>query len=77
MDAVRSIVLSYKRSGVEMIAIGLGSDLGDAIGIGHNLKYLNYQRILTLSKKKVAGFTKKSIGAFNHRLRQFNNTAPN
>ena len=37
MDAVRSIVLSYKRSGIQMIAIGLGADLGDSIGIGHNL----------------------------------------
>lgn len=62
MDAVRSIVLSYKRSGVEMIAIGLGSDLGDAIGIGHNLKYLNYQRILTLSKKRLQDLPKKVLG---------------
>ena len=62
MDAVRSVVLSYKRSGVEMIAIGLGSDLGDAIGIGHNLKYLNYQRILTLSKKRLQDLPKKVLG---------------
>ncbi len=62
MDAVRSAVLSYKRSGVEMIAIGLGSDLGDAIGIGHNLKYLNYQRILTLSKKRLQDLPKKVLG---------------
>jgi hypothetical protein len=62
MDAVRSIVLSYKRSGVEMIAIGLGADIGDAIGIGHNLKYLNYQRILTLSKKRLQDLPKKVLG---------------
>lgn len=62
MDAVRSVVLSYKRSGVEMIAIGLGSDIGDAIGIGHNLKYLNYQRILTLSKKRLQDLPKKVLG---------------
>ncbi len=62
MDAVRSVVLSYKRSGVEMIAIGLGSDLGDAIAIGHNLKYLNYQRILTLSKKRLQDLPKKVLG---------------
>ena len=62
MDAVRSVVLSYKRSGIEMIAIGLGSDLGDAIGIGHNLKYLNYQRILTLSKKRLQDLPKKVLG---------------
>ncbi len=62
MDAVRSIVLSYKRSGIEMIAIGLGTDLGDAIGIGHNLKYLNYQRTLTLSKKRLQDLPKKVLG---------------
>ena len=62
MDAVRSIVLSYKRSGVEMIAIGLGADIGDAIGIGYNLKYLNYQRILTLSKKRLQDLPKKVLG---------------
>jgi len=62
MDAVRSIVLSYKRSGVKMIAIGLGADLGDAIGIGYNLKYLNYQRILTLSKKRLQDLPKKVLG---------------
>jgi hypothetical protein len=62
MDAVRSIVLSYKRNGVEMIAIGLGADMGDAIGIAHNLKYLNYQRILTLSKKRLQDLPKKVLG---------------
>jgi len=62
MDAVRSIVLSYKRSGIQMIAIGLGADLGDAIGIGHNLKYLNYQRTLTLSKKRLQDLPKKVLG---------------
>ncbi|WP_458743364.1 vWA domain-containing protein [Candidatus Nitrosocosmicus sp. T] len=62
MDAVRSIVLSYKRNGVKMIAIGLGADLGDAIGIAYNLKYLNYQRILTLSKKRLQDLPKKVLG---------------
>ena len=70
MDAVRSIVLSYKRSGVEMIAIGLGADLGDAIGIGHNLKYLNYQRILTLSKKRLQDLPKKVLGLLTTELLQ-------
>lgn len=62
MDAVRSIVLSYKRSGIQMIAIGLGADLGDSIGIGHNLKYLNYQRTLSLSKKRLQDLPKKVLG---------------
>ena len=62
MDAVRSIVLSYKRSGIQMIAIGLGADIGDAVSIGHNLRYLNYQRTLTLSKKRLQDLPKKVLG---------------
>lgn len=61
MDAVRSVVLSYKRSGIRMIAIGLGADIGDALGIGHNLKYLNYQKTLTLSKKRLQDLPKKVL----------------
>ncbi|VFJ12869.1 VWA domain-containing protein [Candidatus Nitrosocosmicus franklandus] len=62
MDAVRSIVISYKRSGIQMIAIGLGADMADAVGIGHNLTYLNYQRTLTLSKKRLQDLPKKVLG---------------
>ena len=50
------------RSGIQMIAIGLGADIGDAVGIGHNLKYLNYQRTLTLSKKRLQDLPKKVLG---------------
>jgi hypothetical protein len=62
MDAVRLAVLSYKRYGIKMIAIGLGSDINDAIGIGYNLKYLNYQKTLTLSKKRLQDLPKKVLG---------------
>lgn len=62
MDAVRLTVLSYKRYGIKMIAIGLGSDINDAIGIGYNLKYLNYQKTLTLSKRRLQDLPKKVLG---------------
>ncbi len=62
MDAVRKTVLSYKRSGIRMIAIGLGSDINDAIGIGYNLKYLNYEKTLSLSKKRLQDLPKKVLG---------------
>jgi hypothetical protein len=62
MDAVRSTVLSYKRYGIRMIAIGLGVDMNDAIGIGYNLKYLNYEKTLTLSKKRLQDLPKKVLG---------------
>lgn len=62
MDAVRKTVLSYKRYGIKMIAIGLGSDVNDAIGIGYNLKYLNYEKALSLSKKRLQDLPKKVLG---------------
>lgn len=62
MDAVRSSVLSYKRYGIRMIAIGLGSDLNDAFEIWNNLKYLNYEKILTLSKRRLQDLPKKVLG---------------
>ncbi len=62
MDAVRKTVLSYKRYGIRMIAIGLGSDINDAVGIGYNLKYLNYEKTLSLSKKRLQDLPKKVLG---------------
>ena len=62
MDAVRKTVTSYKRYGIRMIAIGLGLDINDAIGIGYNLKYLNYEKTLSLSKKRLQDLPKKVIG---------------
>lgn len=49
-DAVRSMVLSYRKLGVQMVAIGVGRTLNDAVGIGQNLKYLKYERTLSVSR---------------------------
>jgi hypothetical protein len=62
MNAVRKTVLAYKRYGIKMIAIGLGSDVNDAVGIGHNLKYLEYEKALSLSKKRLQDLPKKVLG---------------
>jgi hypothetical protein len=61
MESVRSAVQSYKRYGIKMIAIGLGTDVNDAIGIGYNLKYLNYEKTLSLSKKRLQDLPKKVL----------------
>jgi nitric oxide reductase activation protein len=49
-DAVRAMVLSYRKAGTKMVAIGVGRNLNDAVGIGHNLKYLHYEKILAVSR---------------------------
>jgi len=49
-DAVRGMVLSYKKMGIHMVAIGVARNLNDSVGIGHNLKYLNYERALAVSR---------------------------
>ena len=49
-DAVRSIVSIYKMMGIHMVAIGLAKDIGSAVNIGHNLKGLDFERILALSR---------------------------
>jgi Mg-chelatase subunit ChlD len=59
-DAVRSMVRSYRKLGIQMVAIGVGRSLNDAVGIGHNLKYLNYER--TLSVSRLQDMPKKVIG---------------
>ena len=49
-DAVRQMVVSYRKMGIHMVALGLGRNLNDAISIGHNLKYLTYERSLAVSR---------------------------
>ena len=49
-DAVRGMVLSYRKAGIRMVAIGVGRNLNDAVGIGQNLKYLNYEKTLSVSR---------------------------
>jgi hypothetical protein len=49
-DAVKTMVLSYRKAGIKMVAIGVGRNVNDSVGIGHNLKYLNYERAISVSR---------------------------
>jgi hypothetical protein len=49
-DAVRTMVISYKKAGIRMLAIGVGRNVNDSVGIGHNLKYLNYEKAISVSR---------------------------
>jgi hypothetical protein len=59
-DAVRTMVQTYRKAGVKMAAIGVGRNLTDAVEIGHNLKYLNYEKTLAVSR--LQDMPKKVIG---------------
>ena len=63
-DAVRAMVLSYRKVGIKMAAIGVGRNLNDAVGIGHNLKYLHYEKTLAVSR--LADMPKKVIGLLRY-----------
>ena len=49
-DAVRTMVLSFRKMSIRMVAIGLGRNVNDSVGIGHNLKYLNYEKAISVSR---------------------------
>lgn len=49
-DAVRAMVTSYRKTGIRMVAIGVGRNVNDSVGIGHNLKYLNYEKAISVSR---------------------------
>jgi hypothetical protein len=49
-DAVRHMVLSYRKMAIHMMAIGVGRNLHDSVGIGHNLKYLDYEKAISVSR---------------------------
>lgn len=49
-NAVRSIIKTYKMNGIHMVAVGVGKTVNNAINIGLNLKYLEYERTLVVSK---------------------------
>jgi hypothetical protein len=51
-DAVRSMVKSLKTVGIKMVAIGVGRDTFGATQIANNLKYLDYERTLAVSRLK-------------------------
>jgi hypothetical protein len=59
-DAVRTMVQTYRKAGIKMAAIGVGRNLTDAVEIGHNLKYLNYEKTLAVSR--LQDMPKKVIG---------------
>jgi hypothetical protein len=49
-NAVRSIIKAYKMNGIHMVAVGVGKTVNSAINIGLNLKYLEYEKTLVVSK---------------------------
>jgi hypothetical protein len=51
-DAVRAMVKSLKTIGIKMVAIGVGRDTFGATQIANNLKYLDYERTLAVSRLK-------------------------
>src|SRR5918993_1330619 len=57
-DAVKEMVLTYRNLSIHMAALGLGKDLNDLINIGHNLKYLNYNKTIA---SRVEDIPKKVI----------------
>jgi hypothetical protein len=44
------MVLSYRKIGINMMALGVGRNLNDSVSIAHNLKYLNYEKTLAVSR---------------------------
>ena len=57
-DAVKEMVLKYRNMSIHMAALGVGKDIQDLINIGHNLKYLNYNKTLA---SRVEDIPKKVI----------------
>jgi hypothetical protein len=51
-DAVRAMVKSLKMVGIKMVAIGVGHDTFGATKIANNLKYLEYEKTLAVSRLK-------------------------
>jgi hypothetical protein len=49
-DAVREMVLTYRKMGIKMVALGVGRNLNDSVSITHNLKYLNYEKTVAVSR---------------------------
>ncbi len=49
-DAVRRMVLMYRRTGIRMAALGLGRTVKAAVNISQNLQYLEYEKSLAVSK---------------------------
>ena len=48
-DAVRQMVLSHRKMAIHMMAIGVGRNLNDSVGIGHNFKLTSTTKRQSLS----------------------------
>jgi hypothetical protein len=51
-DAVRAMVKSLRAIGIKMVAVGVGRDTFGATKIASNLRYLEYERTLAVSRLK-------------------------
>ncbi len=51
-NAVRNMTKSLKGLGISMVAIGLGSNTVRAVTIANNLKYLGYEKTMSVSRLK-------------------------
>jgi hypothetical protein len=49
-EAVRGMVLTYRKMGIKMMALGVGRNINDSVGIANNLKYLDYEKTLAVSR---------------------------
>jgi hypothetical protein len=49
-EAVRGMVLTYRKMGIKMMALGVGRNINDSVGIANNLKYLHYEKTLAVSR---------------------------
>jgi hypothetical protein len=49
-EAVRNMIKLYRKVGIHMMALGIGRTLHDSVNISNNLKYLNYEKILSVSR---------------------------
>lgn len=51
-DAVRNMIKSFKRLGINMVALGLGPNTIRATTIANNLKHLGYEKTMAVSRLK-------------------------
>jgi len=49
-DAVRNMTKSFKRLGINMVALGLGPNTARSITIANNLRHLGYEKTLAVSR---------------------------
>ena len=49
-NALKMVLKSYKSLGIKMTAIGVGRDTFSATTIANNLKHLDYEKVLAVSR---------------------------